>query len=93
MAGWMIGVMVELPGEPRPVRHYFAVGHLDRAKAEWTAIDAALLIGPVAASPSAGYEPVHVVAALTPHMVRMMALKPVEVRPLGPKYPRRWIAV
>ena len=49
--GWLIGVMVELPGEPIALRHFFAVGHADRAKAEWSAIDQALLIGPVSASP------------------------------------------
>ena len=49
-SGWMIGVMVELPGEPKPLRHFFAVGHEDRAKAEWTAIDRAMLIGGVAVS-------------------------------------------
>ena len=37
--GWLIGVMVERAGEPAPVRYFFAVGHEDRAKAEWTAID------------------------------------------------------
>ena len=51
-SGWMIGVMVELPGEPKPLRHFFAVGHEDRAKAEWTAIDRAMLIGGVVVTES-----------------------------------------
>ena len=84
--------MVELPGEAAPVRHFFAVGHLDRAKAEWTAIDQALRIGPVAASPVGGLEPVHTVAELSPRTVKGLALKPGEVRPLGWKWPRRWMA-
>ncbi len=83
--------MVELPGEKSPIRHFFAVGHEDRAKAEWTAIDAALLIGPVATSPFGGLEPVHMVAELPAHIVRAMALRPVEVRSLGVKTPRKWI--
>ena len=40
--GWLIGVMVELAGEPVALRHFFAVGQPDRAKAEWKAIDKAL---------------------------------------------------
>ena len=39
MSGWVIGVMVEVSGEAAPLRHFFAIGHEDRAKAEWTAID------------------------------------------------------
>ena len=37
--GWLIGVLVEVAGEPAPLRHYFAVGHEDQAKCEWTAVD------------------------------------------------------
>lgn len=89
--GWMIGVMVELSGEPVALRHFFAVGHEDRAKAEWTAIDGALLIGKVAVSPVGGLEPVHVVSHLAAPTVKALALKPGEVRPLGWRWPRRWI--
>jgi hypothetical protein len=89
--GWMIGVMVELPGEAAALRHFFAVGQGDRAKAEWTAIDKAMLIGRVAASPVGGLEPVHVVAELSPQTLKGQALKPGEVRPLGWKWPRGWI--
>ena len=89
----MIGVMVALPGEPAPLRHFFAAGHEDRAKAEWTSIDRAMLIGEVAGSPVGGLEPVHVVSELTPHIVKSLALKPGEVRSLGWKWPRRWISL
>ncbi|WP_332764766.1 hypothetical protein [Phenylobacterium sp.] len=92
-SGWMIGVMVELAGEPAPLRHFFAVGHEDRNKAEWTAIDKAQLIGGVAGSPVGGLEPVHVVSELSAQTVRALALKPGEVRPLGWKWPRRWITL
>ena len=43
--GWVISVMVEVPGERAPVRHYFAVGKADRAQAEWTAVDLAMNAG------------------------------------------------
>ena len=46
--GWMIGVMVELAGEPAPLRHYFAIGHEDQGKSEWTAVDWAGRAGRVA---------------------------------------------
>lgn len=91
--GWLIGVMVEVPGEPQPLRHFFAVGHEDRAKAEWRAIDSALLIGPVAAGPIGGLEPVHVVTELTPKIILNLALRPGEIRPLGWRWPRRWISL
>ena len=91
--GWLIGVMVELPGEPIALRHFFAVGHADRAKAEWSAIDQALLIGPVSASPVAGLEPVHMVSELSATTVSSLALKPSEVRSLGWRWPRRWTSL
>src|SRR5271156_4951716 len=81
--GWLIGVMVELAGEPVALRHFFAVGFEDRAKAEWRAIDSALLLGEVAASPVGGLEPVHAVSELSAHTVGMLGLKPKEVRSLG----------
>lgn len=88
--GWLIGVMVELVGEPIALRHFFAVGHGDQAKAEWTAIDSALLIGRVATSPVRGLEPVHVVSELSPRTIKALALKPSEVRSLGWRWPRKW---
>jgi len=90
-SGWMIGVMVELAGEPKALRHFFAVGADDRARAEWKAVDGALLIGRVATSPVGGLEPVHAVAAISPHTVGALALKSGEVRPLGRRWPRRWL--
>ncbi|MFN3512185.1 MAG: hypothetical protein ACK41C_04015 [Phenylobacterium sp.] len=87
----MIGVMVEVPGEPAPLRHYFAVGWEDRAKAEWVAVDHAFSIGPVAASPVGGLEPVHAIAELTPAIVKSMGLKPGQVQAFGWKRPRRWL--
>jgi hypothetical protein len=89
--GWLIGVMVEVAGEAKPLRHFFAVGHADQAKAEWRAIDEALLIGKVAASPVAGLEPVHAVSALSARTIKQLALKPAEVRPLGWRWPRKWL--
>lgn len=91
--GWLIGVMVELVGEPLALRHFFAVGHEDRAKAEWRAIDRALLIGNVAASPVRGLEPVHAVSELSPKTIKALALKTGEVRSLGWRWPRRWITL
>jgi hypothetical protein len=88
--GWLIGVMVELAGEPLAMRHFFAVGHGDQAKAEWTAIDSALLIGKVAVSPVRGLEPVHAVSELSPRTIKALGLKPSEVRSLGWRWPRRW---
>lgn len=93
MSGWMIGVMVEVPGEAAALRHFFAVGHEERAKAEWTAIDKAMLIGPVADSPVGGLEPVHAICELPAQRVKTLGLKPGEVRALGWQWPRRWISV
>jgi uncharacterized membrane protein len=92
-SGWLIGVMVELADEPVALRHFFAVGHEDRTKAEWRAIDAALLIGHVAVSPVGGLEPVHAVSELTAKTAGMLGLKPSEVRALGWRWPRRWVTL
>ena len=92
-SGWLIGVMVEVAGEPAAVRHFFAVGHADQAKAEWLSIDQAQKLGQVAMSPVGGLEPVHAVAEVTPAKVGMLGLKPGEVRALGPRWPRRWLPV
>jgi hypothetical protein len=88
--GWLIGVMVELADEPLALRHFFAVGHGDQAKAEWTAIDSALLIGKVAASPVRGLEPVHMISELSQKTIKQLGLKPSEVRSLGWRWPRKW---
>ncbi len=87
----MIGVMVEQPGQAAQ-RHYFAVGHEDRAKAEWTAVDWALREGQVAASPVGGLEPVEALRQLPPSRMAALGLKAGEVRPLGWRHPRRWLS-
>ena len=89
---WMVGVMLEVDGEPSPVRHFYAVGHDDRSRAEWAAIDQALTLGAVATSPVGGVEPVEAFARLSPKVVKRMALRDGSVRPLGPQWPRRWLA-
>ncbi|HEY8617234.1 hypothetical protein [Phenylobacterium sp.] len=89
--GWVIGVMVEQGGQPAQ-RHYFAVGHDDRAKAEWTAVDWALREGQVASSPVGGQEPVEALRRLTPQRMISLGLKAGEVRPLGWRHPRRWLS-
>lgn len=87
----MIGVMLEVAGEPAPLRHFFAVGLPDRSQAEWRAVDQALLIGRMTESPVGGLEPVHPVAELSPRTMQRLALKPGEVCGLGWKWPRRWL--
>jgi hypothetical protein len=89
--GWLIGVLVAGGGQPM-LRHYFAVGHADRAKAEWTAIDCALRLGEVATSPQAGAEPVEALRALTPQKMTALGLAAGEVRELGWRHPRRWLS-
>ena len=89
----MIGVMVELAGEPKALRHFFAVGQDDRARAEWKAIDEAQQVGRVASSPVGGLEPVHAVSELSAKAIHAQALKPGEVRALGRRWPRRWLPV
>jgi hypothetical protein len=89
---WMVGVMLELPDEAAPVRHFYAVGHEDRSRAEWAAIDQAVTLGHVATSPFGGVEPVEAFARLSPKVVKRMALAPGRVHPLGRIWPRRWLA-
>lgn len=88
----MVGVMLELADEPQPVRHFYAVGHDDRSRAEWAAIDQALTTGAVATSPVGGVEPVEAFAQLSPRIIRRMGLMPGRVHPLGRLWPRRWLA-
>jgi hypothetical protein len=92
MTGWVIGVMVELADEPGAVRHHYAIGHEDRAKAEWTALDAATSLGHIATSPVRGMEPVQMLAQITPERMKLLGLLPKEVRALGRKLPRRWLS-
>jgi hypothetical protein len=90
-AGWLVGVLVRLPGEKEPARHFWAVALADRAKAEWAAADRAMLLGDIASSPFRGTEPVQAIKALTPHAFDWSGLKNGEVRALGTKQPRRWL--
>jgi hypothetical protein len=89
---WMVGVMLEVEDEPQPVRHFYAVGHDDQARAEWAAVDAALTLGALATSPIDGIEPVTAFQRLTPRTVKRMGLAEGRVRPLGRLWPRRWLA-
>lgn len=91
--GWVVGVMVEVAGEPYPVRHYFGVGKPDRAQAEWAAVDRALEAGGVASSPFRGVEPVEALREVVAYRMRELGLKPGETRALGDKFPRRWLPV
>ena len=88
---WLVGIMLELPDEAAPVRHFYAVGHEDRSRAEWAAIDAAIGLGAVATSPFGGVEPVEAFARLSPRVVKRMGLVEGRVRPLGRLWPRRWL--
>ena len=90
--GWLIGVLVELAGEPAPLLHYFAVGHADQAKSEWTAVDHAGRAGRVATSPIGGQEPVQAIRPLTPAKMKTLGLASEEVRELGWRHPRRWLS-
>jgi hypothetical protein len=89
--GWLIGVLVEAPGEPAPLVHYFAVGHEDQGKCEWTAVDLAHEAGRVAESPIRGQEPVAALRPLTAAKMKTLGLAPGQIRALGWKYPRRWL--
>lgn len=90
-SGWVIGVLVQTPGEPMQ-RHYYAVGRADRAQAEWAAVDCAVRAGQVATSPIGGDEPVEAIRPLTRPRMAMLGLTPGEVRELGWRYPRRWLS-
>ncbi len=90
--GWLIGVLVRLPGEPAPVRYFYAVAHDDRARAEWAAADRAMLLGDIASSPFKGTEPVETMAQLARTTFDWSGLLKGEVRALGVKWPRRWLA-
>lgn len=92
VTGWLVGVMLEVEGEPAPLRHYYAVGHADQGRAEWTAVDRALTAGRVAVSPVGGIEPVQALKALTALRMKTLGLANGEVRELGPNHPRRWLA-
>jgi hypothetical protein len=90
-AGWVVGVMLAEPGEPMQ-RRYYAIGHADRAKAEWTAVDCAVRVGEVATSPVEGVEPVEALRPLTRARMAALGLRDGQVRELGWRYPRRWLS-
>lgn len=89
--GWMIGVLVDMAGEPAPVRHFFAVAKPDRARAEWAAVDRASDAGAISVSPSGGQEPVEALALISAATLAAMGLADGETRALGRRWPRRWI--
>ena len=90
MSGWLIGVMLEIVGEPAPLRHYFAVGFADRAKAEWTALDAAAGFGFITTSPFEGQEPVEALSMISTAKMKRFGLAAGAVRVLGRVHPRKW---
>ena len=90
-AAWVVGVLVKPPGEAMQ-RHYYAVGWADRAKAEWTAVDRAIVTGEVASGPIGGAEPVEALKPLTRPRMAALGLAPGEVRELGWRFPRRWLS-
>ena len=47
---------------------------------------------PIATSPVGGLEPVQAICAILGTTVSHQALLPGEVRPLGPRWPRRWVS-
>jgi hypothetical protein len=91
VAGWLVGVLVQLREEAAPLLHYFAVGHADQGKCEWTAVDHAAREGLVATGPVGGQEPVRALRALSLGKMSSLGLKPGEVRALGWRHPRRWL--
>jgi hypothetical protein len=90
--GWLIGVLVVPPGERVPVRHFWAIGIGDRARAEWAAADRAMLLGDIASSPYQGTEPVEAMTPLSRNSFSWSGLTEGEARALGVKWPRRWLA-
>ena len=91
--GWVIGVMVEVPGERVAVRHYFAVGKADRAQAEWAAVDLAMNAGSAPPTGLEATEPVEALREIVAYRMRELGLKPGEARSLGDKSPRRWLSL
>ena len=90
-AGWLIGVLVETPDEPLPLRRYYAVAKADRAQAEWAAVDQAMNVGRVASSPVGGVEPVQAEGELPARILAVQGMKPGSVRDLGFQTPRKWL--
>lgn len=90
-SGWLIGVLLETPEEPSPLRRYYAVAKPDRAQAEWAAVDQAMNVGRIASSPMGGVEPVQAEGELPARLLTSQGVKPGTVRDLGFRTPRRWL--
>ena len=90
-SGWMIGVLLELEDEPKPLRHFYAVAQPDQARAEWAAADRALLAGIIASSPYSGMEPVEALGELSSHALGLLGLRPGQLKEFGRKAPRRFL--
>ena len=84
-------MLIEVEDEPSPQRRFFVVAQADRARAEWSAIDCAMLEGPVAASPAGGLEPVEAIQPLAASVLRSAGVAPGAAKALGARWPRRWI--
>lgn len=89
--GWVVAVLLLEPDTKAYAPHYFAVGFPDQGKAEWIAMDRALLLGEAATGPRGGIEPVRAERLLTLSRMKTLGLKPGEVRDLGAPRPRKWI--
>lgn len=91
VAGWVIGVMLTPEGETAPVRLFYAVAKPDEHRAEWAALDLAGPMGRVASSPFKGFEPVEAIGPISNLTARQMGLADGAVKPLGRRWPRRWL--
>lgn len=91
MSGWVVGVLIETDEAPSPQRRYFLVAQADRARAEWSAVDCAMLEGPIASSPARGLEPVEALKAVSAPALKSAGLSPGAAKALGPRWPRRWL--
>ncbi len=89
--GWVVGVLIETAELPSPQRRFFIVAHADQGRAEWAAVDCAMLEGPVAASPSGGLEPVQAIRVVSAAGLKSIGLLSGGARALGPRLPRRWM--
>ena len=89
--GWIIGVLVDMGDDGRPSRLFYAVAQPDRARAEWAAADRAMLSCAIASSPRASMEPVEAMGELDGYALGLLGLKLGQIKPLGEKWPRRWL--
>jgi hypothetical protein len=87
-----VSVLIEVEQDSSPQRRFFVVAQADRARAEWSAIDCAMIEGSIAASPANGLEPVEAIRAVSAAAMRSAGLTPGATRALGPRLPRKWLA-